>query len=91
MKSHQAVLCNGWTCLNAQEPPPDIEAPPRNVWTVKNVQTQTERLGRNLKGEDNGNGGLVRDAFKLGKKCFLEKIFRQQKLHRADIIVFTVY
>lgn len=57
MKSHQAAFCNGWTCLNAQEPPPDSEAPPRNVWTVKNVQTQTERLGRNLKGEDNGNGG----------------------------------
>lgn len=57
MKSHQAAFCNGWRGLNAQEPPPDIEALPSNVWTVKNVQTQTERLGRNLKGEDNGNGG----------------------------------
>ena len=46
---HQAVAFVGWRCLGEEEPPPDSEAPPRNGWTVRTVQTQMERSGRSLK------------------------------------------
>lgn len=38
------------------EPPLDCEAPPRDEWTERNVQTQREKSDRSLK-EDNRIGG----------------------------------